>query len=53
MVDLQTRLPCRGRDACTGGGGGLTDNQEIIAGVKAFLRLLRTTDTADGAPAPG
>ncbi|MFE0511076.1 hypothetical protein [Streptomyces sp. NPDC058964] len=34
----------------------LTDNQEIIAGVKAFLRLLRSTDAAeaaDGAPAPG
>ncbi|MEU9450893.1 hypothetical protein [Streptomyces sp. NPDC048277] len=31
----------------------LTDNQEIIAGVKAFLRLLRTTDTADGPPASG
>jgi hypothetical protein len=34
----------------------LTDNQEIIAGVKAFLRLLRTndvTDTTDGAPASG
>ncbi|MCX5329133.1 hypothetical protein [Streptomyces sp. NBC_00140] len=31
----------------------LTDNQEIIAGMKAFLRLLRTTDTADSTPAPG
>ncbi|GAA3483422.1 hypothetical protein [Streptomyces yanii] len=31
----------------------LTDNQEIIAGVKAFLRLLRSTDAADGAPASG
>ncbi|MEU5088401.1 hypothetical protein [Streptomyces sp. NPDC021356] len=30
----------------------LTDNQEIIAGVKAFLRLLRTPDAADGAVAP-
>ncbi|WP_426570172.1 hypothetical protein [Streptomyces canus] len=29
----------------------LTDNQEIIAGVKAFLRLLRSTDAADGAQA--
>lgn len=29
----------------------LTDNQEIIAGVKAFLRLLRATDAADGVPA--
>ncbi|MFE6286898.1 hypothetical protein [Streptomyces sp. NPDC057877] len=29
----------------------LTDNQEIIAGVKAFLRLLRTTDATGGAPA--
>lgn len=31
----------------------LTDNQEIITGVKAFLRLLRSTDAADGAPASG
>ncbi|MEU0597701.1 hypothetical protein ABZ484_05525 [Streptomyces sp. NPDC006393] len=31
----------------------LTDDQEIIAGVKAFLRLLRSPDPADGAPAPG
>ncbi|MEU9239661.1 hypothetical protein [Streptomyces sp. NPDC048385] len=31
----------------------LTDNQEIIAGVKAFLRLLRSTDAADGTPAAG
>ncbi|SEB72130.1 hypothetical protein [Streptomyces sp. TLI_105] len=29
----------------------LTDNEEIITGLKAFLRLLRTTDTATG-PAP-
>ncbi|MGY5014006.1 hypothetical protein ACWCY6_38965 [Streptomyces sp. 900105755] len=29
----------------------LTDNQELIAGVKAFLRLLRSPDAADGAPA--
>ncbi|MGI5460040.1 hypothetical protein ACQEWB_44155 [Streptomyces sp. CA-249302] len=29
----------------------LTDDQEIIAGVKAFLRLLRSPDAADGAPA--
>ncbi|MCI3278056.1 hypothetical protein [Streptomyces cylindrosporus] len=28
----------------------LTDNQEIITGVKAFLRLLRTPDTLDGTP---
>ncbi|MEU1513062.1 hypothetical protein ABZ490_12995 [Streptomyces sp. NPDC005811] len=27
----------------------LTDNQEIIAGVKAFLRLLRSDDLSDGA----
>ncbi|MFF3467759.1 hypothetical protein [Streptomyces sp. NPDC002619] len=31
----------------------LTDNQDIIAGVKAFLRLLRSTDTADGSPVSG
>ncbi|WP_432041646.1 hypothetical protein [Streptomyces cadmiisoli] len=31
----------------------LTDNQEIITGVKAFLRLLRSTDAVDGAPASG
>ncbi|MFD5426946.1 hypothetical protein [Streptomyces sp. NPDC127084] len=32
----------------------LTDNQEIIAGVKAFLRLLRSTDAGDSAaPASG
>ncbi|MFE6826360.1 hypothetical protein [Streptomyces sp. NPDC057690] len=31
----------------------LTDNQDIIAGVKAFLRLLRTTDVTDGAPTSG
>ncbi|MFH0177923.1 hypothetical protein [Streptomyces cacaoi] len=31
----------------------LTDNQDIIAGVKAFLRLLRTTDAADSAPTSG
>lgn len=31
----------------------LTGNREIIAGVKAFLRLLRSTDAADGAPASG
>lgn len=31
----------------------LTDNQEIIAGVKAFLRLLRSPDAADGAPLAG
>ncbi|MBC7273367.1 MAG: hypothetical protein H5T76_32520 [Streptomyces sp.] len=30
----------------------LTDNQEIIAGVKAFLRLLRSPDATDTAPAP-
>ncbi|MFB7600461.1 hypothetical protein [Streptomyces sp. NPDC056160] len=30
----------------------LTGNQEIIAGVKAFLRLLRTPDAGDGALAP-
>lgn len=30
----------------------LTDNQELIAGVKAFLRLLRTDDAAEGAPLP-
>lgn len=30
----------------------LTDNQEIIAGVKAFLRLLRSADATDGAVAP-
>ncbi|WP_338675788.1 hypothetical protein V1460_24635 [Streptomyces sp. SCSIO 30461] len=29
----------------------LTDNQEIIAGVKAFLRLLRSDDTGDGTAA--
>jgi hypothetical protein len=28
----------------------LTDNQEIIAGLKAFLRLLRTGDDSDGGP---
>ncbi|MER5759832.1 hypothetical protein [Streptomyces sp. NPDC002082] len=28
----------------------LTDNQEIITGVKAFLRLLRSTDAADDTP---
>ncbi|MGW8362655.1 hypothetical protein ACWGK1_19040 [Streptomyces wedmorensis] len=27
----------------------LTDNEEIITGLKAFLRLLRATDAADGA----
>ncbi|WP_405966280.1 hypothetical protein OG613_02430 [Streptomyces sp. NBC_00015] len=31
----------------------LTDNQDIIAGVKAFLRLLRTTDVTDSAPTSG
>ncbi|MFJ9025319.1 hypothetical protein ACIRPU_35915 [Streptomyces sp. NPDC102259] len=31
----------------------LTDDQDIIAGVKAFLRLLRTTDAADSAPTSG
>ncbi|MEU3520663.1 hypothetical protein ABZ770_36325 [Streptomyces sp. NPDC006654] len=31
----------------------LTDNQEIIAGVKAFLRLLRSPDAADGTPVSG
>ncbi|MER6539741.1 hypothetical protein ACWDE0_39240 [Streptomyces sp. 900105755] len=31
----------------------LTDNQELIAGVKAFLRLLRSGDAADGTPAAG
>ncbi|MEV7391374.1 hypothetical protein [Streptomyces sp. NPDC091215] len=31
----------------------LTDNQEIIAGVKAFLRLLHSADAAGGAPASG
>ncbi|MFF7474711.1 hypothetical protein [Streptomyces sp. NPDC008092] len=31
----------------------LTDNQELIAGVKAFLRLLHSTDAADAAPASG
>ncbi|MEV7994734.1 hypothetical protein AB0O67_23285 [Streptomyces sp. NPDC086077] len=31
----------------------LTDNQEIIAGVKAFLRLLHSTDATDGARASG
>jgi hypothetical protein len=30
----------------------LTDNQELIAGVKAFLRLLRADDAAEGAPLP-
>ncbi|MGW5650493.1 hypothetical protein [Streptomyces humi] len=31
----------------------LTDNQEIITGVKAFLRLLRSPDLPGGTPAPG
>ncbi|MFJ8113148.1 hypothetical protein [Streptomyces sp. NPDC096132] len=31
----------------------LTDNQEIIAGVKAFLRLLRSPDVTGDAPASG
>ncbi|WP_406004953.1 hypothetical protein OG440_01340 [Streptomyces sp. NBC_00637] len=31
----------------------LTDNQDIIAGVKAFLRLLRTPDAGDGVPTSG
>jgi hypothetical protein len=30
----------------------LTDNQELIAGVKAFLRLLRADDATEGAPLP-
>ncbi|MFJ8487493.1 hypothetical protein ACIRBZ_03790 [Streptomyces sp. NPDC094038] len=31
----------------------LTDNRELIAGVKAFLRLLRSGDASDGIPAAG